>query len=601
MKPNFFNPKLIKMNTSKYIIPVLLFSSLLSMAQTVDQNVTVEREYKPVIQDAGKITSLPAIVEPVTEKTKANYTEINLPMLVGQNIQNLSAAELEIAKRKQGNSAFVRLGAGNYLNNMLDFALPVLKKPDMRLDLNANHLATFGDKAHSTTEANVLFDKNFNNSNFYTGVGVGYEYFKYYGNYFDFYGQTSDLNGFKTGGQAYYNELNLVRVNRTPQTYTLNQITNSNDFDVFWRFNAFVGLQSLPNADGLRYVGEVKFKSFNSQHGLKENIIESKANFNTNYGRNRLGIDVKMQNMMYTSNMVNPIFNAWDAYSVFEMNPFYSFERKNWNLRFGVKSSFSFVHGRPFNPSPDIFAEWKAIPKWLAIYGGVGGGYQVNTLDRMFKENRYLFSDLRVKDTYIPVSPFIGIKVKPAYNILIDAYLKYDYIDNEYFFVNKDYQYSPLSTTSLASRTESVIYSNRFNAVYSKAAHTELGVRANYNIRNLINIQWKGAYNHWKVYDIPTAWNKPKFESDLAADVRLTRNLNLTTNVFFESERFAKIGSMDFRMKPKLDVNLGASYSYLNWLTIFGKVNNLTNSKYEEYYGYEVQGINFMVGAAFSF
>lgn len=589
------------MNTSKYIIPVLLFSSLLSMAQTVDQNVTVEREYKPVIQDAGKITSLPAIVEPITDKTKANYTEFNLPMLVGQNIQNLSAAELEIQKRKEANAAFVRLGFGNYLNNMLDFALPVLKKPDMRLDLNANHLATFGDKAHSTSEANVLFDKNFNNSNFYTGVGVGYEYFKYYGNNFDFYGQTTDLNEFKTGGQALFNELNLVRVNRTPQTYTLNQITNSNDFDVFWRFNTFVGLQSLPNADGLRYVGEVKFKSFNSQHGLKENIIESKANFNTSYGRNRLGIDVKMQNMMYTTNMVNPIFNAWDAYSVFEMNPFYSFERKNWNLRLGVKSSFSFVHGRPFNPSPDIFAEWKAVPKWLAIYGGLGGGYQVNTLDRMFKENRYLFSDLRVKDTYTPVSPYIGIKVKPAYNILIDAYLTYDYIDNEYFFVNKDYQYSSLSSTSLASRNESVIYSNRFNAVYSKATHTQVGVRANYNLRNLINIQWKGAYNHWNVYDIPTAWNKPKFESDLAADIRLSRNLNLTTNVFFESERFAKIGIDDFRMKPKVDVNLGASYSYLNWLTIFGKVNNLTNSKYEEYYGYEVQGINFMLGAAFSF
>ncbi len=607
MQLNFFNPKLIKMNTSKYIIPVLLFSSLLSLAQTVDRNVTVEREYKPVIQDAGKITSLPAIVEPVTEKTKANYTEFNLPMLVGQNIQNLTAAELEIEKRKQGNSAFVRvglgtvLGAGSYLNNMLDFALPVLKRPDMRLDLNAHHLAIFGDKAHSTSEANILFDNNYNKLNFYAGGGLGYEYFKYYGDNFDLRGNQTDLKAFATGGLAYYDELNLVRVNRTAQMYMLNEIANANDFDVFWRFNAFVGLQSLPNTDGLRYVGEVKFKSFNSQHGLKENIIQSKANFNTMHGKNRIGIDVKLQNMIYTTNMVNPIFNAWDAYSVFEMNPFYSFERKNWNLRLGVRSSFSFVHGRPFNPSPDIFAEWKVAPKWLAIYGGVGGGYQVNTLDMMFKENRYLFSDLRVKDTYTPVSSYIGFKFKPAYNILIDAYLKYNYIDNQYFLINKDYQYSNLSSTSLASSEEAVIYSNRFNAVYSKAEHTQVGIRANYNLRNLINIQWKGAYNHWKVYDIATAWNKPKFESDLAADVRITRNLNLTTNVFFESERFAKIGNVDYRMKPKVDINLGASYSYLNWLTIFGKVNNLINSKYEEYYGYEVQGINLMAGAAFSF
>jgi len=42
------------MKTSKYIIPALLLMAVGANAQTVDQNVTVEREYQPVIQDAGK-------------------------------------------------------------------------------------------------------------------------------------------------------------------------------------------------------------------------------------------------------------------------------------------------------------------------------------------------------------------------------------------------------------------------------------------------------------------------------------------------------------------------------------------------------------------
>jgi len=54
-------------------------------------------------------------------------------------------------------------------------------------------------------------------------------------------------------------------------------------------------------------------------------------------------------------------------------------------------------------------------------------------------------------------------------------------------------------------------------------------------------------------------------------------------------------------MKPKLDINVGASYSYLNWFTMFAKINNLINSRYEEFYGYKVQGMNVLVGAAFSF
>ena len=586
------------MKTSKYIVSALLAMSVGVNAQTVDQNVTVEREYKPIIQDAGKIISVPEIIEPNVEKTAAKYTEFSFPLPVGQNIQTLSAAELEHQRRNNPKDAFVRIGLGNNLNNLLDFALPVLKKTDMRLDLKLNHLATFSKEAHSTTRAALEFNNNYKNSEFYAGVGLGHEYFKYYGEQFDMTGTPKDLTSLKTG---IYEELNFVRVNRTAQLFSLNNIVNGADNDVFWRFNAFAGMRSLPATESIRYKAEVQYRLFDSRNGLTENIIHSKANFNTPNGRNRSGIDVEMQNMMYKTDIANTVMNVWDAYTVFSMNPYYSIERERWDIRLGVKSSFSFVHGRPFNPSPDVSFEWKAVPEWLAFYAGAGGSYKVNTLDGMFTENRFLFSDLRVQDTYTPVSAYFGVKIKPVYNLLFDAYVNYQYIDNQYFFINKDYAYSLLSSTLLGSPNDSIIYTNKFNVVYSAATLVKVGLRANYNLRNLVNIQLKGAYNGWDVEDIAMAWNKPKFEADMTADWRVTRNLNVTSNVFFESERFAKLGEQSMRMRPKVDINLGASYSYLNWFTLFGKVNNLTNNRYQEFYGYEVQGMNVLVGASFSF
>ena len=586
------------MKTSKYIVSALLAMSVGVNAQTVDQNVTVEREYKPIIQDAGKIISVPEIIEPNVEKTAAKYTEFSFPLPVGQNIQTLSAAELEHQRRNNPKDAFVRIGLGNNLNNLLDFALPLLKKTDMRLDLKLNHLATFSKEAHSTTRAALEFNNNYKNSEFYAGVGLGHEYFKYYGEQFDMTGTPKDLTSLKAG---IYEELNFVRVNRTAQLFSLNNIVNGADNDVFWRFNAFAGMRSLPATESIRYKAEVQYRLFDSRNGLTENIIHSKANFNTPNGRNRSGIDVEMQNMMYKTDIANTVMNVWDAYTVFSMNPYYSIERERWDIRLGVKSSFSFVHGRPFNPSPDVSFEWKAVPEWLAFYAGAGGSYKVNTLDGMFTENRFLFSDLRVQDTYTPVSAYFGVKIKPVYNLLFDAYVNYQYIDNQYFFINKDYAYSLLSSTLLGSPNDSIIYTNKFNVVYSAATLVKVGLRANYNLRNLVNIQLKGAYNGWDVEDIAMAWNKPKFEADLTADWRVTRNLNVTSNVFFESERFAKLGEQSMRMRPKVDINLGASYSYLNWFTLFGKVNNLTNNRYQEFYGYEVQGMNVLVGASFSF
>ena len=542
------------MKTSKYIVSALLAMSVGVNAQTVDQNVTVEREYKPIIQDAGKIISVPEIIEPNVEKTAAKYTEFSFPLPVGQNIQTLSAAELEHQRRNNPKDAFVRIGLGNNLNNLLDFALPLLKKTDMRLDLKLNHLATFSKEAHSTTRAALEFNNNYKNSEFYAGVGLGHEYFKYYGEQFDMTGIPKDLTSLKTG---IYEELNFVRVNRTAQLFSLNNIVNGADNDVFWRFNAFAGMRSLPATESIRYKAEVQYRLFDSRNGLTENIIHSKANFNTPNGRNRSGIDVEMQNMMYKTDIANTVMNVWDAYTVFSMNPYYSIERERWDIRLGVKSSFSFVHGRPFNPSPDVSFEWKAVPEWLAFYAGAGGSYKVNTLDGMFTENRFLFSDLRVQDTYTPLSAYFGVKIKPVYNLLFDAYVNYQYIDNQYFFINKDYAYSLLSSTLLGSPNDSIIYTNKFNVVYSAATLVKVGLRANYNLRNLVNIQLKGAYNGWDVEDIAMAWNKPKFEADMTADWRVTRNLNVTSNVFFESERFAKLGEQSMRMRPKVDINFG--------------------------------------------
>jgi len=137
--------------------------------------------------------------------------------------------------------------------------------------------------------------------------------------------------------------------------------------------------------------------------------------------------------------------------------------------------------------------------------------------------------------------------------------------------------------------------------LYSSASLLKIGVRANYNLQDRLNVQLKGAFNGWDVATEEFAWNKPRWEADLSTDVHITRDLSVSTNVFFEGERYAKIGVSPMRMRPKVDINLGLSYSYLQWFTAFVKVNNLINNPYQNFYGYEVQGQNVLVGAAFSF
>ncbi len=592
----------MKTSLYKYIVTGFMFvASFFQLdAQTNDKNVTVEKEYKPVIQDAGKINQTPKTLEPNVVKLDAKYSEFNLPLPPDNKIYPIPSAELEHRHKKNEREAFARIGLGNGINSLAEFSLPIISKEDILLDLKLNHLGNFSSKTHSKTNLALSLDKYYKNVDIYGGVGGGHEFFKYYGNNYNYGAAGSDINKIDLSAlnllyaNNLYTEQDLYRISRTAQSFKLSDIAGLPTNETFWRFNTFFGVKSLAQDAEVKYNAEVKFQSFDSKYGLTENIIDTKGGFSTIAGNNRAGIDVDLMYLMYKKGSSTSLLNFWDAYAVFVMNPYYSIDRDDFNIRLGVKSSFSFVYGKAFNPSPDISAEWRVVPKLLALYAGAAGDYKVNTLNSMFAENPYLFTDLRVEDTYTPLNFYGGVKLKPFNNLLIDGFINYKIIDNQYFFVNKEY----MATTVTAP--DSIIFTNRFNVIYSGANLLKIGVRANYNISNFMNFEIMGAYNSWTLATGDPAWNKPKFEASMNTDLKITNNLSVAANVFFESERYARFNDKTMRMKPIVDINLSAAYSYSNWFTLFAKVNNLLNSNYQQYYGYEVQGINALAGVAFS-
>ena len=588
------------MKTLKYILPALFIISSTFSAKAgdsiVNRNITVEREYKPVIQDAGKINSIPKVLEPKVAKISPIYSEFNLPLKAqDQNIQTLPAAELNREKRVDEPGGFARIGLGNHVNTLADFAYPLVNTSDIKLDFSLNHLGTFGSKAHSTTKAALSFDKYFDSFDLFAGIGTGHEYLKYYGNNFNSLNAITNLDSLaQTQGKHPYLEQNLAGANRIAKRLTLAELANDSSSNIFWRFNAFVGVRSLPLSTDLRYLAELQYKSFNAINGLVENQIRAKGEFNTQRDENRMGLDFDMHNLSYQSHKTG-LPNYLNSYGVMTLNPYYSIEQEDFNVRLGVKSSFSFNHGRAFSPSFDVHADWRAIPKYVLLYGGISGGYSVNSMDQMFSENRYLYNDIKVEDTYSPYELYIGMKVKPLYNLLIDGFIDYRHITNQYFFVSKEYKSDTISNTN------SYLYTNRFNVLYSAASQLKMGVRANYNFKNLVNIQLKTTYNGWEVVSEPYAWNKPKWETSFNTDFKVTQFVTLSANMFYEGERFTKLGTTPIRMNPKMDINLGASYVYNSNITPFIKINNLINNHYQEFYGYDVQGFNFLLGVSFSF
>lgn len=585
------------MNALKYIsiILVLLTGSLAAQKKdtTVTRNVTVEREYKPAIQDAGKVYSTPNVLIPNVNRATPTYSDFNYPLVVDFNIHTLPSAELKPDKKKEYKNGYASVGLGNYTNTYLMAALPIVNKPDMLLDATINHLASFSNRMRTRTNAQLSFDKQFKKSTFLAGVNGGHEYYNYYGDHF--MGLDNSKVELWSLKQKYGASSFTERNSNSTSNPILLQNLHPDSLNTLWRFETYAGLKSAPGVTGFNYDALLSFQRFSSHLAFSETVIHTQFNMGGKVNNNRWGVDIDLFNSAYKSNITGltptPSNNVVAAF-----NPYYSIIRDEWNVRLGAKAFFSSTEGNVFNPALDIKAEWRLIPSYLSVYGGITGDYKMNTMNSIYGENPYVAPTVKVQNTFTPSHLFLGFKVKPLYNILLDAYMENTNINNQYFYVNQQFS---LTTPSLVQDT--VLYSNRFNVIYSDASLFKLGARLSYNYRDKISMELKTAYNNWSVDNETQAWNLPKWEGSFKAGVNINRYWNVSAQTYFMGERFAKLGNNAVSMGQIIDLNLGTSYVYNNWLTGFFKLNNILNSHYQSYYGYSSQGFNVLLGATLSF
>ena len=546
------------------LLPVSVFAQ--TKDSVVTRNVTVEREYVPVVKNPGKVSSAPQVIDSKKTKTEAQYTEFNLPVPIGYAVHTLPPARL-VQSQAEAREGFAQLGLGTYPNTLLDFAYPLLKRSDAQLDFTLRHRGAFGYELYSKSIANLQFNKQFDLFDLFMGINGGHDYLSYYGKTFD-------------------KALNAQPKNSDP--------TRESKL----RTGAYAGFQSPEEPYEWHYRAKISYDLFNAvKNSSLEHTVTTSGGLSTAFDEDRIGGDINLQNMIYSS--VGNVPNSMNNYSVLKLDPYYLMRRsEDWTLRLGIKAAFSMGLGQAVNLSPDVRFDWKPIPQWLGVYGGLTGDYKVNNQNSMFDENPYLTFDSQIKNTFTPFEFFGGVKIKPLSNFFVDIFANYRYINNQYFFENK-----------IITRTQDpalvfgdTIYTNRFDVLYSKAKHFKTGIRLNYTYQNRLNVQLKGAYNDWNMFNNDAyAWLQPMWEMDFNTSFNVTKELAFSLNAFYESERHAKLGNYSRAMDPKLDINIGASYTYLDWLTFFARANNLLNNRYENFYGYRVQGLNAMVGASVSF
>lgn len=234
---------------------------------------------------------------------------------------------------------------------------------------------------------------------------------------------------------------------------------------------------------------------------------------------------------------------------------------------------------------PDVEAEYGIPSTHLSITGGWHSFVRQNTYKQLAVENPFINNgqlgiQSRNDELYAALNGSTGDhitwKVKAAwlnYQNLAVYLNNQDSALRQYMFV----LYDKVSALSLSAAGR-----------YTQAQNLSAGLDVSY-------------YNYYQGTQ-KLAWHQPEIQLKGDITVQPMEKLWLSGYVFY-LDGIHSIDSKGFVIShgPVFDLGIGANYAILNRLNLFLQINNVLNSKYERWQGYQAYGINIYGGLQLKF
>jgi|GEM_PF-944567 hypothetical protein len=531
------------------------------------RNVIIEREYTPTAPDVTRLMVSPIVTEPEIKPEPVTFSDQLSPLQPAFDLHKWQAAVVHI-DQDPIHKGYALLGGGWYGTALGELLLPIVNNNTQQLIFNTHLWSLFGNKQqHLVTNFGLDYKYSFTPFDLSFGAYFNREGFNYYG----------------TNGSSFQ---------YLPSSTNYKDTTNH-----FVNGGFKVAINSHKNPSNIDYSLQIKYNSFVPGFGLHEQQIDASGNVEVPINENRLGVLIDVADFSYNQ----PSTTSYPSYAVIGVNPYFNLLGNSWEVHIGLKDDVTTGgSNRKMNLMPDVTAHIDLIPT-VTAYGGITGSYQINSMQNMMDNNHYLLPTLRVRDSYVPIDAFAGIKSSPLTGLLLNGSIDYKQYDKQYFYINASSDINAFAFPTLNNWSLPM-----FDVVYDNAHEVTLHFNSNYNWRDEQFIFLEANYHYWNTQTISHAWMQPSFEFCAGIDQKVTQHLSLNANYYFGGGRYAALlGNVSVSMKNINDVNFGASYSYSNWLTAFARVNNILSLapalRYQTWYGYDAVNCNFQVGVAFSF
>ena len=538
------------------IIGLILTANIIAQnndTTIIDRNVNIEKEYIPEIEPAESQKFNIKTQEPNIPEAKFNYSTYASDVQPSSNFYPLDPQEQAKPKRTSLKKGYAELGFGYPINWSAELFYPLYNKKNTNFDFHLDHTGLYTNTIQLIqTDLDIILHQKINNNHqLNSAISYNNDYYNYYGD--------------------------GIKFDSLPQ--------------IIHRANALIGMQSTNRINGWGYRADLSYNGMFLHYApINEHRIILDGEVSKILGKKPLNIGLFADINILNSQLSTPD-SQLPTTAVIGFLPSYDIVLDNLKFHLGAKAYFSINKGQIFNAMPDVTINYNE-GKTLSIYAGITGDYQIHTLSSTLEHCRYFnpYSTGIALNTYTPADFFAGFRLKPFLEgLMVDAHVNYKFVYNDYFIRNV--------IDSVSNN-----YMNIFTADFSNTQILSTGARVNYNYQNKYVAHAGFKYNYYTVADSTlTMVNRPSWEIEVGTEMTPIKGLAINADFYTGLGYKAILPTGVIDLPNHFDLNIGAAYTFHEQCTVFARFNNIINSKYQYFYGYENIGFNCLFGIKITF
>lgn len=552
--------EVMKKQTTIFLSLIILFvAPVLNAQDEINKEVRVVKPYTPTLSDAEKINLLPEFNDTTKVYNQFQYSIKPRRYSTNFRVKPITPAKMIGLPLKPLYKSQLSIGFGNYTTPFVELTVNQLRDRKNAIGLYVKHLSSAGKvKLENDKKVNAGFSDNL--ANFY-----GRRMFDH-----------SVLEGSLKAG---YNSVLYYGYNPVIDTVL--------DRDAILQriYTAGAGIEyysSNPDSSHFNYKTTLDYNfitdwSRHTEHGINLQTEFAKF-FGDWYSTLEAGTELfsRSDNIDSASNLV------------VRLNPRVSKAGEEWRFQVGFNSAYDGKTGLSLYPRVEF--EFNIVKNVLIPYMGITGYKEVNSYRSLLMENPFIMPGTIAENTDYATIGYFGLKGSYSSRMSFDFRFKYSTINYMHFFVNS------VSDT----------LRNQFAVVHDDARILNFGGEVTWNHTDELKFMLRGDYSNYEMDNLEHPWHKPDLKVNFNASYNLREKIMIDGNLFYTGKRYALFnGDLNLpdeiiELKGFVDANLSAEYRYTSMLSFFLKLNNLTASRYQQWYLYPVQRFQAMVGFSYA-